>query len=141
MEHTYAGRDEGPNPNDDATMGRVLAGLMHCTFCTDQFYLVPPHFSRQSASMIDYERIVPMHSSMQNPSNASTKIRFNKILPYLMAAVLHHYHCVDQGLLRLDKLFQSPMWTTQVIYRTHLYNQLQDATFVPKMHRTLCTKM
>ncbi len=124
MEHTYAGRDEGPNPNDDATMGRVLAGLMHCT---DQFYLVPPHFSRQSASMIEYERIVPMYSSMQNPSNASTKIRFNKILPYLMAAVLHHYHYNDQGLLRLDKLFQSPMWTTQVIYRTQLYNQLQGA--------------
>jgi len=124
MEHTYAGRDEGPNPNDDATMGRVLAGLMHCT---DQFYLVPPHFSRQSASMIDYERIVPMYKSMQNPTNASTKIRFNKVLPYLMAAVLHHYHCSDQGLLRLDKLFQSPMWTTQVVYRNHLYNRLQGA--------------
>lgn len=124
LEHTYAGRDEGPNPNDDATMGRVLAGLMHCT---DQFYLVPPHFSRNSASMIYYERIVPMFSSMQNPSNASSKIRFNKILPYLMAAVLHHYHCSDQGLPRLDKLFQSPMWTTQVIYRANLYNQLQGA--------------
>lgn len=124
MEHTYAGRDEGPNPNDDATMGRVLAGLI---FCTDQFYLVPPHFSRQTASTIDYERIVPMYTSMQNPTNLSTKIRFNKILPYLMAAVLHHYHNSDQELLTLDKLFQSPMWTTQVVYRNHLYNRLQGA--------------
>jgi integrase len=124
MEHTYAGRDEGPNPSDDATMGRVLAGLLHCT---DQFYVVPPHFSRQSASMIDYDRIVPMYLPMQNPTNASTKIRFNNVLPYLMAAVLHHYHCSDQGLLRLDKLFQSPMWTTQVAYRNHLYNRLQGA--------------
>ena len=124
LEHTYAGRDEGPNPNDDATMGRVLAGSRHCT---DHFYIVPPHFSHGTASTINYERIVPMYTSMQDATRQNTRMRFNKLLPHFMAAVLHHYHCSDQGLLSDDKLFQSPMWTTQLVYRTNLYNQLQGA--------------
>lgn len=95
LEHTYAGRDEGPNPNDDATMGRVLAGSLHCT---DHFYIVPPHFSHGTASTINYERIVPMYTSMQDAEKHLTRMRFNKLLPYLMAAVLHHYHGSDQGL-------------------------------------------
>jgi hypothetical protein len=122
LEHVYAGRDEGPNPNDDATMGRLLAGFQ---FCTERFYVVPPHFGHAHSSRITYERIVPMYMAMQNPSNSSTMKHFNKILPHFLAAVLHHYHGSNKGLASTDKLFQSPMWTTQVAYRSNLYNWLK----------------
>jgi len=122
LEHVYAGRDEGPNPNDDATIGRLLAGFQ---LCTETFYVVPPHFGHAHSSRITYERIVPMYMAMQNTSNLSTMTHFNKILPHFLAAVLHHYHGSNKCLASTDKLFQSPMWTTQVAYRSSLYNLLK----------------
>ena len=117
---TYSARDIGANPNDDATMGRLLAGLK---FRTNQFYIEPPHFN--NSLDIPYERIVPMYASMQASGLKKTISQFNKVLPFVIAAVVHHYHVSNQGLQSDDPLFGSPLWSTQVRIRNMLFNRLQ----------------
>ena len=117
---TYGARDIGANPNDDATMGRLLSGLK---YRTNDFYVAPPHFG--NAQSIPYERIVPMYACMQASGLNTTVRQFNKILPFVIAAVLHHYHRDNQGLESDDPLFGSPMWATQVRIRNMLFNDLQ----------------
>jgi hypothetical protein len=117
---TYSARDIGANPNDDATMGRLLSGLK---YRTDEFYVAPPHFG--NPQNIPYDSIVPMHACMQASGLKKTIQQFNKVLPFVIAAVVHHYHRDNQGLKSNDQLFRSPLWATQVRVRNILYNQLK----------------
>jgi hypothetical protein len=119
---TYSARDIGANPNADASMGRLLA---NCKYRTNQFYIVPPHFS--NAQDVPYERIVPMYASMQATGLKKTITQFNKVLPFLIAAVLQHYHDSNEGLQPNDPLFGTPMWSTQARIRNMLFNRLQGA--------------
>jgi hypothetical protein len=50
---------------------------------------------------------------------------FNKVLPQLMAAVIHHIHNKDHGLTSQDSLFRCPLWGSQVRMRYQLHDQLQ----------------
>jgi hypothetical protein len=120
LEHAYAGKDEGPSPIDDATMGRSVAGL---PIFTESFYIIPPHFSHLAPVL--YERFVPMHGAMQNLDQSKTMLQFNKVLPQLMAAVIHHYHNNDHGLTSQDSLFRCPLWGSQTRLRFNLHDQLQ----------------
>lgn len=108
----------GPDERKDMSMAKILANRSQRKV---EFNRVPPHFSPEFISTIPFDKIVPDYSHL--PANII------KMLPFLLAQLINHYH-KDDGLKLLghdNPLMKSPLWNEAawMIYRHKLNENLQ----------------
>ena len=79
----------GPDERKDMSMGKILANRSQRKL---EFNRVPPHFSPEFIASIPFDKIVPCYQHL--PANIV------KLLPFLLAQLITHYH-KDDGLALL----------------------------------------
>jgi hypothetical protein len=108
----------GPDERKDMSMGKILANRSQRKL---EFNRVPPHFSPEFIASIPFDKIVPCYQHL--PANIV------KLLPFLLAQLITHYH-KDDGLALLghdNPLMKSPLWSdaSWILYRYTLHMHLQ----------------
>jgi hypothetical protein len=100
-----------PSPQQDGTMGRLLAGL---EFASPEFNVAPPHFSDEDTAKIPFKDIVAHYDSYS--------ATFKTVLPFLLASIVFH---IDSGQLRSILPKKHPLWSSTLILRKwKLLNEL-----------------
>jgi hypothetical protein len=112
----------GPPERIDFTMAKALANLPRRTLIFNQS---PPHFTPEFIDTIPFDRIVPCYRHLPQ--------KLVKLLPLLLAQLVHHYHSVD-GLASLgsdNPLRLSPLWNdpSLIQYRFDLFDNLVGASY------------
>ena len=100
-----------PAPQQDGTMGRLLAGL---DFASPEFNVAPPHFLEEDTAKIPFEDIVANYDSYS--------ATFKTVLPFLLASIVFHF---NSGQLRSILPKKHPLWSsTLVLRKSKLLNDL-----------------
>jgi hypothetical protein len=91
----------------DSLVGRTVAQLK---FTADEFDILPPHFSTETLQELHthgWERILPSYQSYPES--------FRRVIPYLFAQLVHHYHNgnLNRILPNNHPLFDTPVFRMQ----------------------------
>ena len=109
-----------PSPQQDGTMGRLLAGL---EFASPEFNIAPPHFSDEDTAKIPFKDIVAHYDSYS--------ATFKTVIPFLLASIVFH---LDSGQLRSILPKKHPLWSsTLVLRRWKLLNDLSTQVLGGKL--------
>ena len=95
---------------NDQLCGRAATGL---TLTKPEFATLPAHFNMTDGSILsieEWEQILPGYTSFY-PSNS------RPVVPFLLAAIIHHGEFLESNLHHEHPLFISPVWASGVLDR------------------------
>jgi hypothetical protein len=88
----------------DQLTGRMLSGL---SFNQCSFALLPPHFTEAGMQLIDWDRIMPLHSRLPDT--------FKRALPHLLASICYHESWLKETLPPAHQIFSTRLFASGLL--------------------------